>query len=70
MRRPATLEVVVRIRSAGGVITSEWTIRGERVELASFFPTGEHAAPPLVVSFDAFVEALGECHAAARNSRA
>jgi len=59
-QRLSTLEVVMRIRSPHGRVEAEYTVRGSRVELASYYPSGEHAARPVVVPLDRFIELLRE----------
>lgn len=58
-KRRNTLEVALRIKSPAGVLLAEHIIRGDRVELRSYFPSGQlmlGEAAPVVISMERFYE--------------
>lgn len=60
-QKPHRLEVIIRTKTSAGVLLSEHIIRGDRVELISYYPSGqvmlgEYA--PLVVSLEQYSDAL------------
>jgi hypothetical protein len=58
-----SLEVVVRIRSPQGAVLSEHTIRGDRVEMINYFPSGA-IWETATITLEQYVEELDAMKAA------
>lgn len=56
-----SLEIVVRIKDPNHWVRSEWTVRGDRVELRTFWPNGQ-IERHTEVSFDQFYEEFQKCN--------
>lgn len=54
MTKPHRLEVALRVKTWEGVLLSEHVIRGDRVELLNYFPSGGVSAH-LEIGLDAFI---------------